>query len=709
MQSSCRKPYITCKKGCAEMKKFSPISKDFPHFLHGGDYNPEQWIETPEIWDEDMALMKEAHTNEFTVGIFSWAEIEKEEGVFDFSWLDTIIGKIHKAGGKVVLATPSAARPKWLSDKYPEVLRVNETLSRNKFSTRHNHCYTSPVYRDKVRIIDEKLSERYGKHPAVVAWHISNEFNGRCYCDLCAEEFRNFLRRKFDNDIDKLNHEYWTRFWSHRFGSFEEIEPPRTAASGSLATGPAGDSCVLGLNLAWKEFCSDQTIDFAAWEKAAIRKYSDLPVTTNCMPTHIGFDHYKMGKVLDVHSIDLYPRWSSGFTYFANYCAYHSTFCRGVKEGQPFMIMESAPGINLGSVTYHKVKSREEQLFEAVDFIAHGADTIQYFQWRKGRGAYEKNHGAVVDHYGKSDNRVFKMVKETGEMLEKLDGVIGTGVKAEAAVVYDYKTQWALDQGLATFAPQDTNGYLALTQNLFTALWNKNIPVDIISYDMDFSKYKVILLPLPYIMTEKIAEKIKKFVADGGTLISTCLAATANENDLNYTGGIPGAGLRELFGLRVDEVDYYGPGASKPNGVIYNGKEYPIHLHAEFIVPDDAKTLMSFTDDILKDSPAVLKKDFGKGTSYYIGFNPGLDFLSDFVPEALASCGVMPLPEITGDEFIRVTKREGDGEEYFFVMNVSGTEEQNISLNESFTDMLTGEKKTGALTLPAKGFMILAK
>lgn len=692
------------------MKKFPPISKDFPHFLHGGDYNPEQWIETPEIWDEDMALMKEGHLNEFTVGIFSWAEIEKEEGVFDFTWLDTIIDKIYKAGGRVVLATPSAARPKWMSDKYPEVLRVNETLVRNKFASRHNHCFSSPVFREKVRIIDEKLSERYGKHPAVVAWHISNELNGRCYCDRCAENFRNFLRKKFDNDIEKLNHEYWTRFWSHRYGSFEEIEPPRNAtASGSAATGPAGDTCVLGLNLAWKEFCSEQIIDIVAHEKAAIKKYSDLPVTTNCMPMHIGFDHFKMGKVLDVHSVDLYPRWSNDFTSFAKYCAYHCTFCRGIKEGQPFMVMESAPGINIGSVVYHKVKSAEEQLFEAVDFIAHGADTVQYFQWRKGRGAYEKNHGAVVDHYGKSDNRVLQMVKTTGEMLEKLDGVIGTGVDSKVGIVYDYRTQWALDQGLAALAPQDTNGYFNLTKNLFTAIWDKNIPADMISYDMDFSKYKVICLPLPYIMTEETADKLKKFVAEGGTLISTCLAATANENDLNYIGGIPGAGLRELFGLRVDEVDYYGQGAPTPNAVVAGDKEYPVRLHAELIVPDDAETLMTFKSDILEGAPAVLKKNYGKGVAYYVGFNPGFDFLSDFIPETLKANGVLPLSEVTGDEFIRVTKREGDGEEYFFVMNISGTEEQTFTVNGELKNLLTGEKLSGTNTIKAKGFMILSK
>ncbi len=371
------------------------------------------------------------------------------------------------------------------------------------------------------------------------------------------------------------------------------------------------------------------------------------------------------------------------------------------------MVMESAPGINLGHMTYHKVKTDEEQLFEAVELIAHGADTIQYFQWRKGRGSCEKNHGAVVDHYGKSDNRVFQNVKRTGEMLEKLDGVIGTGIYADIAVVYDYRTQWALDVGMPPFASQDTNGYYALTEQLFTALWDKNIPTDIISYNTDFSNYKAIVLPLPYIMTEEIADKLKRYTAEGGTVISTCLAATANENDLNYIGGVPGAGLRELFGLRVDEVDYYGPGADAPNAVISGDKEYPVYRHAELILPDDAEILMTFKQDILKGTPAVLRKEYGKGKAYYIGFYPDPAFLSDFLPKIAKERGVLPLSEITGDPYIRVSKREGDGEVYCFVMNVSPIESQSCVLNEKFTDLLTGERLTGSQILPPKGFLIL--
>lgn len=180
----------------------------------------------------------------------------------------------------------------------------------------------------------------------------------------------------------------------------------------------------------------------------------------------------------------------------------------------------------------------------------------------------------------------------------------------KVGVVYDYKTQWVLDEGISPVGPYDTNGYFKLTKNIFTSVWDKNIPV---------------------------------------------------------------------------------------------------RLHAELIIPDDAETLMTFKRDILEGSPAVLRKNYGKGAAYYIGFNPGLDFLSDFIPETLEKSGVLPLSEITGDDFIRVTKREGDGEEYFFVMNISGTIEQKVSLKGEFTDMLTGEKVSGDITLKGKGFTILSK
>lgn len=267
-------------------------------FVTGGDYNPEQWIDYDGIWDEDIRLMKKAKINCVSLGIFSWSMIEKEEGIFDFSWMDEIIDKLYSNGIYVILATPSGARPPWLAQKYPEVLRTDEDRRKRLFGRRHNHCITSPIYRKKTSIIDEKLSERYGEHPAVIMWHISNELSSECHCEHCQKKFREWLMSKYDNDINKLNHAWWNTFWSHRYTDWEQIQSP------SLL----GENTTHGQRLDWNRFVSDTTVSFINNEVNAIRKHSNLPVTTNFMDCE-GLDYFKMAEAIDVITWDSYPSW----------------------------------------------------------------------------------------------------------------------------------------------------------------------------------------------------------------------------------------------------------------------------------------------------------------------------------------------------------------------------------------------------------------
>ena len=278
------------------------LKDDLKKLLHGGDYNPEQWIEDKSIWNEDMRLMKLAHCNEMTVGVFSWSALEPKEGEYDFSFLDEILDKVYSNGGRVILATPSGARPHWLADKYPEVLRVDGNGVRQHFSARHNHCFTSPVYRQKVQAINAELAKRYGKHPAVLAWHISNEYGGECYCPLCQQAFRKFLEDKYKT-IDNLNKAYWSSFWSHTYDSFDQIEAPS----------PITERSIHGLNIDWFRFITAQTVDFMKCEVEPIKAICpDAKVTTNMMFEHYGYDYYKFRDVIDFASWDSYPLWHSG-------------------------------------------------------------------------------------------------------------------------------------------------------------------------------------------------------------------------------------------------------------------------------------------------------------------------------------------------------------------------------------------------------------
>lgn len=691
--------YKNKSRGESKMKKFNPTFPNFPHMLHGSDYNPEQWRETPEIWDEDMRLMKKANCNEMTMGIFAWAEIEPEEDVYDFSVLDTMMDKVYENGGRVILATPSGARPHWLADKYPDALMVDPSGKRIHFKSRHNHCTTSKNYRNRVRIINEKLAECYNNHPALIGWHLSNEYGAGagdcfCHCDLCIAKFREWLKDKYGT-IDELNRAWWTRFWSQRYDDFSQIEPPYRDGMLNIS----------GLKLDWKRFTSDNHLDFMKEEIKALRKYSDKPVTTNGMCIYPGLNYRKFAKELDFFSQDIYPQWHDGIEYTANNLGLICDYTRGLKQGKPFIVMESAPGNVASGVNFRKIKSPAQQALEAVKYIAHGSDSVMYFQWRKGRGGSEQFHGAVVDHYGKEDNRVFNTISKTGEILKKLDGVVGTGVKSDVAITFDTENWWAMGQ--VAPSPND-NGYRGTLGAYYGIFSRKNIQTDVITYDEDFSKYKVVVLTSAFIMNEELAEKIKKYVAGGGTVIATYLTGVDDENARCNLGGVPGFGLTEVFGLRVDEVDSFKDvnNPSFSNSVIYKDKEFELKGIAEVIVPSTAKPLAVYKNDFYAGSGAIFVNSYGKGKAYYVGVQNAASAERVISDTVIPECGLKPSTDIGFENGVCIRKREGDGENYYFVMNET-PDEKKVTLDKAYKNVLTGETEEGEKVLSPCGFLIL--
>ena len=332
--------------------------------LHGGDYNPEQWLSMPEILDKDIELLTGAGINVVSLGIFAWAELEPEEGVFNLDWMEKIINRLWENGIRTILATPSGARPKWLADTYPEVLRVSPDRRRMLFGARHNHCLTSPVYREKVARIDRELAKRFGSHPGVILWHISNEFSGECHCPLCQDAFRSWLKDRYTT-IDNLNAAWYTKFWSHSYQSFEQVESPS----------PLGEIALHGLNLDWKRFVSEQTASFIAAEREVVREYSDLPVTVNLIYYFTQLNYARLAREIDIVSWDTYPAWNkwplvetaedNGF--------WHDVMRSLLKK--PYIQMESCPSAtNWQGVS--KLKKPGLLMAQGLQAIAHGADRL---------------------------------------------------------------------------------------------------------------------------------------------------------------------------------------------------------------------------------------------------------------------------------------------------------------------------------------------
>ena len=519
-------------------------------FVHGGDYNPEQWLDRPDILEQDVELMKKAGINSASVGIFSWSVLEPQEGKYDFDWLAQIIDRLYENGIYTVLATPSGARPAWLDAKYPEAMRVNQMGMREHHGGRHNHCMSSPAYREKVALIDRKLAERFGSHPGVIMYHISNEFSGECYCDHCITKFRKYLREKYDNDIEKLNRAWWTFFWSHRYNDFDQIEPPFVH----------GETSVMGLNLEWKRFTTWNTNDFMKAEADVLHSVTPhIPVTANLMRMFGGLDYRKMAPHMDVVSWDNYPPFHNDWETLEDTAfetAFQHALMRSLKRGIPFMMMESAPGlVNWQNV--NKVKRPGIHRLACLQAVACGSDSVQYFQWRKGRGSYEQFHGAVVDHIGTDDTRIFREVAEVGELLQQIAPAAGTLVKTRAAMLFDWDNRWAIEdmQGLG----RNTKKYEQTCIGIWKEFFRLGVDMDIVGSDEDLDCYDLVVAPMLYMLQPGTAQNLKAFVERGGQLLATYLCGYVDSEQLCYLGGFPGDGLKDLFGIVSEEIDSLYP------------------------------------------------------------------------------------------------------------------------------------------------------
>lgn len=659
-------------------KKLYPCPA-FPHLIHGADYNPEQWIADKTVWDRDMELMKLANCNEMSIGIFSWSTLEPREGEYDFSFLDEIIEKIHSNGGKVILATPSGARPHWMADKYPEVLRVNAFGQRFGFGARHNHCFSSPVYREKVRMINEKLAERYGKHPAVIAWHISNEYSGECHCSNCKQAFRVFLKEKFQGDISALNHAYWTTFWSHTYDSFEQIDPP----------GPMTENGLHGLNLDWHRFVTHQTADFIKNEIEPIKRICpDLPVTTNMMYEFYDLDYHALSTVLDFISWDSYPEWHNGDdAVIAQRAAFWHDVYRCLKN-QPFLLMESTPS-NVNWKPFNKPKRPGMDVLASVQAVAHGSDSVQYFQWRKSRGASEKFHGAVIGHDGTADTRVFRSVQKTGQILKTIDEIAGTKTNAKAAVIFSWENMWALDdcQGYAN----ENKKYFDTCYAYHRVFWESGIDCDVISPHADLSGYEIVVAPMLYLTDAKTVENLKAYVSDGGLLYATYMLGTVDENDLCYLGGIPGSTLKEVFGVTTEEIDVLYP--NERQHLRMNGKEYALVDYCEVLKLNGAKPLAEYADGWYQGLPAVTVNNYGKGKAVYQACRDSGCAKDAILSMLLKETNIHPNTDAASPLPHGVTahSRTDGVHKYVFIENYSENQVEKIKLQAPMKNMLTGE------------------
>ncbi|MCJ1909931.1 beta-galactosidase [Planococcus ruber] len=674
------------------------INRKLPKIWHGGDYNPEQW-DGKEIWDEDVRMFKLAGIDVATLNVFSWALNQPDEETYNFDWLDDKINRLYENGIYTCLATSTAAHPAWMAKKYPDVLRVDFYGRKRKFGSRHNSCPNSPTYREYSEKIAEKLAERYKDHPAVLIWHVSNEYGGYCYCDNCQDAFRGWLSDKYGT-LEKLNKAWNTGFWGHTFYDWDEIVPPNILSEER----ENNESDFQGISLDYRRFQSDSLLDCYKLEYNAIRKHvADTPITTNLMGTYPMLDYFKWAKEMDVVSWDNYPAIDTPFSY----TAMTHDLMRGLKSGQPFMLMEQTPS-QQNWQPYNSLKRPGVMRLWSYQAIGRGADTILYFQLRRSVGACEKYHGAVIEHVGHENTRVFNEVAQLGQELNQLgDTLLDARVNAKVAIVFDWENRWATE---LSSGPSVSLDYVNEVHKYYDALYKLNVQVDMIGVEEDLSKYDVVIAPVLYMVKEGYAQKVEQFVQNGGTFLTTFFSGIVNETDIVTLGGYPGE-LRNVLGIWAEEIDALHPDMT--NQIVLKGTRgnmsgsYSCNLLFDLIHTEGAEVVAEYGSDFYKGMPVLTVNEFGKGKAWYVASSPDADFLVDFLQTVCEEAGVEPLLAVPAG--VETTERVKDGQTYLFVLN-HNNEEATIELKDArYKEVLTNEEVSGNLVLKEKGVLILAK
>ncbi|OQD56041.1 beta-galactosidase [Streptomyces phaeoluteigriseus] len=622
-----------------------------PRLAYGADYNPEQWPR--DVWEEDVRLMREAGVTVVSVAIFSWARIQPDRDTWDFGWLDEVMDLLHAGGIGVDLATATASPPPWLTTAHPEILPVTASGETVWPGARQHWRPTSPVFREHALRLVRELASRYKDHPALVAWHISNELgchNVYDYSDDAARAFRGWLRARYGT-LEALNHAWGTAFWSQRYSDWEQILPPRLAASHPNPT----------QQLDFKRFSSDALKDHLRAEREVLREITpDVPVTTNFMV---------MGNTKGMN----YPDWAAEIDFVSNdhyvhpgpqdrdELSFSANLTSGISGGRPWFLMEhSTSAVNWQPVNV--AKRPGDLARDALLHVAHGADAVCYFQWRQSAAGAEKYHSAMVPHAG-ADSDLFRAVTALGDTLRTLAPVAGTEREtARVGILYDWESWWASEQDSH---PTSLLDYRQEALDWYSALLALGVRADLVTTRADLSRHQVLIAPVLHVVPAELAKELTRYTERGGHLITTYFSGVVDENDHVWLGGYPGA-LRELLGIRVEE---FGPLRAGESVELDDGATGTLWTDQITAADADTQILARYRTGVQAGRPAVTRRRTGEGSASYVSTRLGVDGLVSLLPRLLEPAGVgSELPEEARGR-VELTVRRGDSGRFLFLVN----------------------------------------
>ncbi|MFC4099003.1 beta-galactosidase [Paenibacillus xanthanilyticus] len=670
--------------------------------IYGACYYPEHWPE--ERWPLDARLMREAGLNVARIGEFAWSKLERREGEYDFGWLDRILDVLGAEGIRVVLGTPTATPPKWLMDKHPDIYMQDYKGGVRGFGNRRHYCFNNETYHRCAQAITERLANRYGNHPSVTGWQIDNEFGcnetTRCYCERCKRAFHRWLARKY-GDVDAMNESWGTVFWSQTYNDWHEVTLPGYAPF--HLHNP-------GLALDYRRFASEAVVAFQQLQLDILKRLApSQPATHNLMGAFNEIDGYELARNLDFVSWDSYPNLHFDATTDPSRAAAQHDMTRGLKH-EPFWVMEHQSGPPGGDILFQTPKPGELRRW-TYQSVAHGADAIVYFRWRTCLFGAEQFWHGILPHDGLPGRR-YDEVKRTGEELRLvMPAVQGSGPGAEVAIIRSYDNEWATE--IQPLRPGYS--YMEHLLQYYRHFYENHIPVDIVSDETDFSRYKLIVLP-HYMMTRpETAERLYAYVKAGGTAVLDYRAGSKLWNNRMDERPLPGA-FRELAGIRIADYGTLRPEErlglrSHPVAVAEAGEGDGTGEGTtwfDVIEAETAETLLRYEDDYMAGQAAATRNRYGEGRVYYIGTDPDRAVLGRLLGQAAADAGVNPIGGIIVPEGVELARRRTPDGDILFVLNHGGTARE-IELTQPFDDLLEQRSvPVGKLVIEPEGVFVLA-
>ncbi len=650
----------------------------------GADYNPEQW--PPDLVASDVALMKEAGVTMATVGVFSWALLEPEPGVFDFDWLDLVLDQLVEGGIAIDLATATASPPAWLHRAHPEILPVTADGTVLGFGSRQAWCPSSPVVRDHQLRLVEELAARYGDHDGLALWHVGNEYGchvSTCHCPTSAAAFRTWLEDRY-HDVTGLNDAWGTAFWSQHYTDFDQVATPAATPSHPNPT----------QQLDFRRFSSDALLDCYRAERDVLRRHTpDVPITTNFMAlwTFDGVEYADWADEVDVVSNDHYLRGSDHDP--QRELAFSADRVRGLAGGDPWLLLEhSTSAVNWQLVNV--AKGPGELARNSLAHVARGSNGAMFFQWRQSLAGAERFHSAMLPHAG-TDTRVWREVVETGGHLRTLAKVADTVTEpARVALLSDTTSTWALDR---PSLPVGGIAHADVARALHGAFWDRNVACDVVAPSGPWDDRDVVVVPAVMLVDDALPSRLAAAADRGAQVLVTFASGLADLDDHVLPGGYPGA-FRDLLGIVSEE--FTPPRAGE---VIHLDDDLVGSRWFEDVRTTDATVVAAAVDGPRPGGPAITRATRGAGAAWYVA-----TWLDDagwaaVVADLLHATDIAPVADV--DPGMEAVRRVGPSGSWLFLLNHA--DEPRTARGVRGHDVLADRATTGVVEVAAGGVAVV--